>query len=58
MVSVKREETDLWIMKLQKARDSSGKVYMPPTMYKDISLFIEDAFRYDFNMLVEDYNFF
>ena len=58
MVTDKREETDIWVMKLQKARDSSGKVYMPAKMYRDISLFIDDAFTYDFNMLVEDYIFF
>lgn len=31
---------------------------MPSRMYRDIHLFIEDAFTYDFNMLVEDYEFF
>jgi len=58
MVAEKQEETNIWIMKLQKARDSSGKVFMPARMYRDVSQFIDDAFKYDFNLLVEDYNFY
>lgn len=58
MVSAKQEETDIWVMKLQKARDSSGKVYMPAKMYQNVSTFIDAAFTYDFNLLVEDYDFF
>ena len=31
---------------------------MPATMYTEVSKFIDDAFTYDFNMLVEDYDFY
>ena len=60
MVAEKREETDIWVMKLQKARDNTWERcnFMGPRMYRDISYFIEDAFAYDFNLLVEDYDFF
>ena len=58
MVSDKTEETNLWILKLQKARESSGTISMPARMYRDIHLLVEDAFSYDFNMLVEDYSFY
>ena len=33
-------------------------LHITPTLYRDIVESVEDAFEYDFNMLIEEYDFY
>ena len=41
----------IWSNKIEKSKKNS---YIFPTLYQNMTRFVEDAFLYDFNMLVED----
>ena len=45
-------------MKLQRANDPKGKIFMKSTLYKQIEGFIIEAFTYDHNSIVEDFEFY
>ena len=54
-LSSKMFQCDLWIRKIErtnKGEEFSCKLYM------DICQYVEDAFRYDFNLIVEEFPFF
>ena len=47
-----------WVMHLEKANDNKRNSFMPPEMYRDISTYTEEAFRHDFNLIVEEASFY
>ena len=47
------ERVNIWVMKLEKANDNKRNTYMPVDMYRDISIYTEQAFENDFNLIVE-----
>ena len=49
---------DFWIMKLQKANDPKMNKFMKKELYKQIESFIVEAFTYDHNSIVEDFDFY
>ena len=54
MLSNRMFELDLWVMKLQRAADSSGAFFVDPSLYKSITDATEMAFNHDFNLIVEE----
>ena len=54
MLSNRMFELDLWVMKLQRAADKSGEMYIVPSLYKKITGATEMAFKHDFNLIVEE----
>ena len=49
---------DFWIMKLQRANDPKMNKFMQKDLYKQIESFIVEAFTYDHNSIVEDFDFY
>ena len=49
------EGLDVWIQKLERANNA---LYIPPTIYIEILKFVEDAMRLDFNMIIEEFDFY
>ena len=54
MLSTRMFDLDLWIMKLQRAADSSGSFYIVPSLYTSIKDAVSMAFQHDFNLIVEE----
>ena len=52
---MKLEDLDLWINKLQR---SNKPLHLPPLLYSQIRSYVRDAFMYDFNILIEEYDFY
>lgn len=44
---------DLWIRRIERTRKG---FYLPPKMYELITTYIEDAFKFDFNLIIEQQN--
>ena len=55
LLSERLEETTVWLRKLQSSGEGS---YLPAPQYSEIDFAVQDAFMYDFNMVVEEFNFF
>lgn len=49
------ENLDLWLRKLEL---SSTQKKLPMKLYLDIKQFIKSAFVYDFNLLIEEFDFY
>lgn len=49
------EELDIWMRKLEVA---NNKVHLPNVLYRDIKKYVEEAFIYDFNLLIEEFDFY
>ena len=45
----------MWIKKIEK---SNKPFYIPPELYSSVKQFVEDAFLHDFNMIIEEFNFY
>ena len=45
-------------MKLEKANDNERNVFMPPVLFKKITIYTEEAFKGDFNLIVETFDFY
>ena len=48
------EDCNLWSMKLSDA----GKSPLSPELYQKISIYTEDAFKHDFNLIIEQADFY
>ena len=57
-LSEKKMDLDFWIMKLQRANDPKGNTFMRKGLYRQIEGYILDAFTYDHNSIVEDFDFY
>lgn len=49
------EELDMWLLKLENSNKNKS---LPNKLFKDIRKFIQDAFVYDFNMIIEEFDFY
>ena len=49
------EELDLWLLKLENC---VSKDKIPNQLYNTIKVFIEDAFIHDYNLIIEEFNFY
>ena len=58
MLSEYIEKVNIWVMKLEKANDNKRNVFMPSTMYRNISVYTEEAFKHDFNLIIEQAEFY
>ena len=47
-------ELDLWVMKLQRAADSTGTFFLVPSLYNKVNSTVEKAFQHDHNLIVEE----
>ena len=54
MLRLRLFDMDLWVMKLQRAADSSGAFYVNPALYISITDAVTEAFKHDFNLIVEE----
>ena len=54
----KTDALDLWIKKLQQANSLICNMYIPPELYVSISENVEEAFKNDFNMIIEEHSFY
>ena len=54
MLSNRMIELDLWILKLQRAADTTGEFFLVPDLYSKIVDATEMAFEHDFNLIVEE----
>ena len=54
MLSDRMFELDLWVMKLQRAADSTGSFFLVPSLYNAVSSTVEKAFEHDHNLNVEE----
>jgi len=52
----KAEALDLWIKKLQDAKSTFMSLYLPPTLYLSISETAEEAFKSDYNLIIEEFS--
>ena len=48
------EELDWWIWRIEKQRQQK----MWPSLYENIKTFVNASFTGDFNMIIEDYDFY
>lgn len=54
----KTEALDLWIKKIQQAKSTICSLYIPGKLYLSISETVEEAFKSDFNLIIEEFGFF
>jgi len=54
----KSSELDVWIKKMQQAKTYTYPVYVPITLYKQISETVKEAFEKDFNLIIEEFGFY
>jgi hypothetical protein len=55
LIEEKLQSLDVWIKKLEK---SNSKVHIQPNLYNDIRKYVENAFLYDFNLVIEEFQFY
>ena len=55
LMNARLEELDLWLLRLENC-NSEEKI--PNTLFQSIKEFMKDSFVYDFNQIIEDYDFF
>jgi hypothetical protein len=55
LINGRMKELDLWLLKLENC-DKTTKI--PNKLYHDIKEFIQDAFVYDYNLIIEEFNFY
>ena len=58
MLMEKSDSLDLWINKLQHANSTVSKVYIPATLYIAISETVQEAFKNDHNLIIEEFSFY
>ena len=49
---------NVWILRLEKANDNKRIKGMPAEMYQSISLYTEEAYEHDFNLIIESADFY
>ena len=55
LINGRMKELDLWLLKLENC-DKKHKI--PNKLYYDIKEFIQDAFVYDYNLIIEEFDFY
>lgn len=51
-------KSNVWVLKLEKANDNRRETFMPASLYKEVSDDIELAFERDFNLIIEQAEFY
>ena len=46
---------DVWVQKLERANSS---LHISPGLYINILTYIEDAMKLDYNLIIEEFNFY
>ena len=55
LIEEKLDTLDMWIKKIEK---SNKPYHIQPTLYNDIRNYVEQAFQYDFNFIIEEFDFY
>ncbi len=55
MLEGKLEDLDMWIKRVER---SNKPLFIPPELYYDVKVTVEDALLFDFNMIIEEFPFF
>jgi hypothetical protein len=55
LIEEKLDSLDMWIKKIEK---SNKPFHIQPTLYNDIRKYVEQAFKYDFNLVIEEFSFY
>ena len=58
LLEIKTEKLDLWIKKMQWANSTIQHDYIPANLYLSISETVEEAFKSDHNLIVEEFGFY
>lgn len=51
-------ELVVWTVRLEKANDNERNVFMPPVLFRNITVYTEQAFLHDHNLIVESFDFY
>ena len=54
----KSDNLDLWIKKIQQANSAIYHVYIPADLYLSVSETVEEAFKHDHNLIIEEFPFY
>ena len=55
LINARMEQLDLWLLRLENCNKEEK---IPNKLYHSIKEFIQDAFVYDFNLIIEEFNFY
>ena len=55
LINARMEELDLWLLRLENCNKEEK---IPNKLYHSIKEFIQDAFIYDFNLIIEEFRFY
>lgn len=55
LIEEKLDALDSWIKKIEK---SNKPFHIQPVLYRDIRVYIEQAFKFDFNLVIEEFSFY
>ena len=55
LINARMDQLDLWLLRLEKC-NSQEKIHNG--LYHRIKEFVQDAFVYDFNLIIEEFNFY
>jgi len=55
LIEEKLDSLDMWIKKIEK---SNKPYHIQPTLYNDIRKYVEQAFQFDFNLVIEEFQFY
>lgn len=55
LIEEKLDTLDIWIKKIEK---SNTPFHIQPSLYSDIRNYVEQAFLYDFNLVIEEFGFY
>ena len=55
LVNAKLDLLDMWVKKIEK---SNNPLHMQPMLYNDIRKYVEQAYKYDFNLIIEEFEFY
>lgn len=55
---IKNEQLDVWIKKLQLAQSAVRPYYIPTPLYLSIAETVEESFKNDHNLIIEEFQFY
>ncbi len=55
LLEEKMDKLYIWIKKIEK---SNKPFFIPPDLYSNIKKYVQEAFLYDFNMIIEEFPFY
>ena len=58
MLMIKTDKLDFWIKKMQLANSTIRNFYIPANLYLNISETVEEAFKNDHNLIIEEFDFY